>query len=444
MDFDVIVIGSGPGGYVAAVRCAQLGLKTACIEKNSTLGGTCLNVGCIPSKTLLQSSEEYAWITKKAAESGINVTQASYDFSKMMKRKDEIVKGLVDSVASLFKRHNIERINGAATFIGANEVEVSGKKYTAKNFILATGSEPIQLPFLPFNEKTIISSTGALSLPKVPESLAVIGGGVIGVELASVYNRLGSKVTVIEMMDTLCPGMDKTITKALLQSLKKQGIEFQLGAQVKSAQGTRLNLGDKSLDANIVLVAVGRRPYSKGLGLEKIGIDKIEVDSCFRTKHPHIFAIGDLIPGPMLAHRAMEEGIAVAEFIAGKKPLVNYMTIPNVVYTHPEVATVGYTEEEAKGMELLIGTAYFKGNARARCAGDTDGLVKVIGEKNSGRLIGLHIIGPHASEMIGEGVAAIEKKMKVNELAHMVHAHPTLTEAIKEAAEAAAGWPIHG
>lgn len=454
MDYDVIVIGAGPGGYVAAIRCAQLGLKTACIESRKTLGGTCLNVGCIPSKTLLQSTEYYELLAKKADEHGLTVKEAGYDFKKMMQRKEEVVKGLVDGIASLFKKNKIDWIEGKARFSGENEVEVEGKKYSASNFILATGSDSIELPFLPFDEKVVVSSTGALAFKKVPEKLVVIGGGVIGVELASVYSRLGSKVTVIELMDVICPGMDAIVSKTLLQSLKKQGIQFELGAKVqkgeKKKNGIAITYNDQEIEADAALVAVGRKPYTEGLGLGEVGIETdkrgfIPVDGLFRTKHSHIYAIGDIVDGPMLAHRASEEGIAAAEIIAGHKPHINYMAIPNVVYTHPEVATVGLTEKEAKegGLEVITGTAYFRGNPRARCSADTDGAVKVIGDKASGRLVGLHIVGPHASEMIGEGVVAIEAKMSVEALARASHAHPTLSEAIMEAAQGALKRAIH-
>ncbi len=454
MAYDVVIIGAGPGGYVAAIRAAQLGFKTACIEKGSTLGGTCLNVGCIPSKALLQSTEHYAFMKNHAAEHGIHCNDLSLDFSQMMTRKEGVVKTLTDGIAGLFQRNKIDHIHGEATFLSPTELKVGEQTIQSRYFVLATGSESTQLPFLPFDEEKIISSTGALALTSAPEKLVVIGGGVIGVELASVYSRIGSEVTVIEMLDTICAGTDKAITKALLQALKKQGIQFHLGAKVEKGVPTEkgitihYNEGEQ-IEADKVLVAVGRRPYSKNLGLEALEITPnkqgfIPVDPTFKTSAPNVFAIGDLIEGPMLAHRASEEGVAVIEFLAGQKPHLNYMAIPNVVYTNPEIATVGLSEEEAKEMDVMTGQAFFRGNARARCTGETDGLVKIVGEKTTGRLLGVHIVGPHASEMIGEAVVAIEGKMQVKDLAIAPHAHPTLSEAIKEAAQATLGFAIHG
>lgn len=446
-EYDLAIIGAGPGGYVAALHAASLKLKTVCIDKGEALGGTCLNVGCIPSKALLQSSEHYAFLKEKAKEHGIEGS-FTLNFPQMMARKQEIVKGLVHGIAGLFQRANVTSLKGTARFLSPHELEVDGKKIKAKNIIIATGSEPISLPFLPFDEKKVISSTGALSLPKIPKDLIVIGAGVIGVELASVYQRLGTKVTLVEMLDHICPAMDAQVSKSLLAILKKQGLEFHLSSKVKSAQvnsNVRLNLEpDLTLSAECVLVCVGRRPYTKDLGLQEVGIETdkrgfIPVDGNFRTKHPHIYAIGDVIEGSMLAHLASDEGVVVVDLIAGKHSQINYLAIPNVIYTHPEVAAVGFTEEEAKALkiETAVGLSYFKGNGRARCSGDVEGFVKVIGEKKSGRLIGMHIIGSHASEMIGEGVLAIEKKMTLREIAYASHAHPTLSETIKEAAQTA-------
>lgn len=461
-DFQVLVIGGGPGGYVAAIRAAQLGFKTACIEKMPTLGGTCLNVGCIPSKALLQSTEYYELLQKGIQEHGIETKGASINFGQMMQRKEKIVKGLVDGVANLLKSHKIERFLGEARFKDQNTVEVvngNEKKSVSADFIIiATGSEAIPLPFLPFDEKVVISSTGALSLPEIPKKMLVIGAGVIGLELASVYRRLGSEITIVEMLDRVTPTMDLAVSKQLLQLMKKQGLEFYLqakvtGATVKNGVNLAVEFEGKqlSLQGNVVLVAVGRRPYTKGLNAEAAGVKVspkgfIEVDSNFHTSTQHIFAIGDVIDGAMLAHRSSHEGIAAAEIIAGQHPHVNYMAIPNVVYTHPEVAAVGLTEAEARAASLSIktGTSFFRGNSRARCAGDTDGFVKIIGEANTGRLLGLHIIGPHASEMIGEGVIAIEKKATLEDIATAPHAHPTLTEAIMEASLTALGRTLHG
>lgn len=461
-EFDVVVIGAGPGGYVAAIRAGQLGMKVACVDKRKELGGTCLNVGCIPSKALLHSTEHYEWVKKDAKELGVDVKDVEANFGQMMQRKAKVVTSLTDGVAGLFKKNKVERIEGSAKFIDLYTIEVvtEGKtrRVQADHFIIATGSNPIELPFLKFDEKVIISSTGALSLEKVPKRMIVIGAGVIGVELASVYRRLGTDVKIIEMLDEICITMDPTIRKTLLRLLKQQGIEFYLSATVKAAktepEGIKIDFemgGEaKSLQGDVVLVAVGRKSFTEGLGLESLGMEKSKkgfliVDGSFRTKHQHIFAIGDVIEGPMLAHKASDEGMAVVEIIAGKAAHVNYLAIPNVVYTHPEAASVGMMEPEAKeaGLDVLIGTAFFKGNARARCMGYTEGLVKIIGEKKSGRVIGLHILGQHASEMISEGMMAIEKKATLADIAYASHAHPTLSESIKEAAMDALGFAMH-
>jgi len=459
--FDIVVIGSGPGGYVAAIRAAQLGFKVACIEKEKTLGGTCLNVGCIPSKSLLHSSESYSWLKHEAEQNGILCQKPSFDFDKMQSNKEEVVKGLTQGVASLFKHNNITAIQGKAKFVSTHMLEVTSKDgksiIEATNFILATGSEPIPLPFLPFDEKTIVSSTGALALKNVPKKLLVIGGGVIGVELASVYNRLGSEVTIIEMLDQICAGMDDAISKGLLQSLKKQGITFHLKSKATEAKvkkekiQLKVLIEDKSqtVEGNVVLVAVGRRPYSFGLGLEEINV-KLEkgvvvVDNNFRTTQKHIFAIGDLIDGPMLAHKASEEGYAVAEIIAGKNTAVNYLAIPNIIYTHPEGASIGLTEKEArsKNLDIVVGNVSFRGNSRARCNLDTEGFVKVIGAGPKRHLVGMHIMGAQASELINSAVVAIEKQTTLHEIATSLIGHPTLSESIKEACGAALKCAVH-
>ena len=460
--YDLVVIGSGPGGYVAAVRAAQLGLKTACIEKEKTLGGTCLNVGCIPSKTLLSTSEHFDWIQKESASQGIDVKSVSFSLEKMMDRKNQVVKGLTDSVAALFKKYNIASIPGTARLTSTHLIEVDGPEgkqvIEAANIILATGSEATPLPFLPFDEKQVLSSTGALSLDHIPKQLLVIGAGVIGVELASVYSRLGSKVTLIEMLDTVCPAMDHAISRMLLQNLKKQGMEFHLSTKVlkaeKGKKGVTLTVEEEGKEVNYfadaVLVAVGRRPYTTGLNLNEFGVITtpkgfVVVDGNFRTSIPHIYAIGDIIEGPMLAHRASEEGVAAAEIIAGQQPHINYLAIPNVIYTHPEAAAVGMTESEARtaGLQVKIGQCQFRANARARCNGYVEGVVKVIGESSTGRIVGMHILGANASELIGEGVIAIEKKATLEDVGRASHAHPTLSESIKEACLQALGQAIH-
>lgn len=460
--YDLIVIGAGPGGYVAAIRAAQLGLSVACIEKNPTLGGTCLNVGCIPSKTLLQATEYYSKMLKDSASYGLKFQDLEVNFPQMMARKEAVVNGLTAGVDGLLKKNKIDRIEGTARLISTQQVEISHREakdiIEAVHILLATGSEPIQLPFMPFDEKTIISSTGALNLKTIPKKMIVVGAGVIGVELASVYKRLGTEVTIVEMLDRICPTLDTALSKMLLQILKKQGLMFHLGVQVTGAEKKQdlLTLSmkrgehDEKLDADHILVAVGRRPYSVGLGLDQVGVQTtargfVQVDDHFRTNIPNIFAIGDLIEGPMLAHKASEEGIAAVEIIAGQYPHINYMAIPNVIYTHPEVAVVGLTEQEAReaGLELKIGSFFFKGNARARCIGEEEGMVKIIGEAKSNRILGVHIIGHNASEIIAEGVVALEKKATLQDIANAPHAHPTLSEALKEAALAAIGRVIH-
>jgi dihydrolipoamide dehydrogenase len=452
--YDVAIIGAGPGGYVAAVRAAQLGFKTVCIDKRETLGGTCLNVGCIPSKALLHSTGVYAYLKGAGSALGLDASQLEFKFAEIMKSKQEIVKGLTEGVAGLFKKHGVTALYGAAHFIDPHHLSVvndSGvSEVEADWVIIATGSESITLPMLPFDEKQILSSTGALQLKQVPDRLLVIGGGVIGVELASVYSRLGSKVTVVEMLDRICPALDTALSKYLLQSLQKQGITFLLSTQVVTAvvqpQEVILTVNHKgdqmqNLNGDAVLVAVGRRPFTQGLKLENARVKTdakgfIVVDHAFRTTQKKIFAIGDVIEGTMLAHRASAEAESVVNALKGQYQVVNELSIPNVVYTHPEVAVVGLSEEECRhaGLDVAVGVSWFKGNARARCMRDTEGFVKIIGDKVSGRLVGMHIIGPQASELIVEGMAAMEMKVLVKEIEHWPHAHPTLSETVKEAA----------
>ncbi|MCP5491993.1 MAG: dihydrolipoyl dehydrogenase [Chlamydiales bacterium] len=458
MDYDVLVIGAGPGGYVAAIRCAQNGLKTACIDKRAELGGTCLNVGCIPSKALLHASEFYHKMASDAAKLGINAQGVTYDFDKMMQRKNEIVSGFNQGIAGLFKKNKITFITGTAAFSGPNSVSVDGKEISAKHIIIATGSEPTELPFAPFDETKIISSTGALALKSVPKKLIVVGAGVIGVELGSVYARLGSEVHFIEFLDRICPALDLTIGKAFQKILEQQNLSFTLSAKLTAAkiEGEQVHLtyetkeGVQNETCDAALICVGRRPYTRDLNLDKVGISlddkgRIAIDGSFRTSQSHIYAIGDVIDGPMLAHKASEEGVAVADLICGKKSHLNYIAIPNVIYTYPEVASVGLSEEEAKKMGLQVKTGSFplKANSRARCSDDTEGMVKIISEATTGRLIGIHILGAHAGELIQEGALALEKHATASDLAATPHAHPTLSEALKEAAMAIAQSPIH-
>lgn len=452
-EYDVIVIGSGPGGYVSAIRCAQLGMKTACVEKGP-LGGTCLNIGCIPSKTLLHSSELFYSLSHHMPEHGIKIEKAGYDFPAMMSRKQKVVEDFNQGVAFLFKKNKITHLKGTATLISKNTVSVDGKEVGAKSIIIATGSEPIQLPFLPVDEKRVVTSEGALSLEKVPKKMIVIGAGVIGVELGSVYNRLGAEVIFIEFLPKICPTMDDDISKAFQKILEKQGLIFHLNSKVTAADvdsdTITLSVGEEKYEADVVLCSIGRRAYTDNLGLEKVGIEvtkqgMIPINGRFQTKIPNIYAIGDVVEGPMLAHKASEEGIAVAELLAGEKPTIDYLAIPNVIYTDPEVAAVGLTEQEAKKFdrEIKVGSFPFSINSRAKCTGQTEGLVKIVSDGKTDILLGIHIVGSNASEMIAEGVLAIEEGITTLELANTSHAHPTLSEAIKEAALAALGRPIH-
>lgn len=447
--FDVVVIGSGPGGYVAAIRAAQLGLKTACVEKMKGLGGTCLNIGCIPSKALLQSSELIWKIKNETKGHGIEVPRVDFNFKQMMSRKTTIVHGFNEGVAGLFRKNKVARYTGTATLVSPTQISVASgpttQDLTAKYIILATGSEPIGLPFLPFDEKRILSSTGALALDQVPKKMIVIGAGIIGVELGSVYSRLGTEVVFVEFMDRICPTLDLSLSKELQHVLEAQGLKFNLSSKVASADISEkqitLKVGTQDMPCDAVLVCIGRKPYTQGLGLEKIGIAMAEkgfvkIDGQFHTNIPNIFAIGDIVDGPMLAHKASEEGVAVAEIISGHHPKINYAAIPNVVYTHPEVASVGMTEQEAQtaGLDIRIGTFPFKYNSRARCTGEEEGFVKIIAEAKTDKIVGIHIISANASELIAEAALAIQKGITAEEIANTPHAHPTLAEAIKEAA----------
>jgi dihydrolipoamide dehydrogenase len=459
MQFDVVVIGSGPGGYVAAIRCAQLGLKTAIIEKYSTFGGTCLNVGCIPSKALLDSSEHYHNAKHTFKEHGIDLQDLSVNLPQMIKRKNEVVEQTTGGITFLMKKNKITTYQGVGSFKDKNTVVVSkadgsSEEITAKNVIIATGSKPTELPFLKADGKRIITSTEALNLPEVPKHLVLIGGGVIGLELGSVYARLGAKVTVVEFMDSIISTMDKTLSKELQKSLSKLGFEFLLKHKVTGAtvEGENVKVtvetpkGETiSIEGDYCLIAVGRVAYSQGLGLENIGIQvedrgkKIPVNEYLQTSVQGVYAIGDVIKGAMLAHKAEDEGTFVAEVIAGQKPHINYSLIPGVVYTWPEVASVGYTEEQLKeqGKKYKSGSFPFKASGRARASMDTDGLVKVLADAETDEILGVHMIGPRVADMIAEAVLAMEFRASAEDIARISHAHPTYTECFKEAALAA-------
>jgi dihydrolipoamide dehydrogenase len=451
--YDFVVIGSGPGGYVCAIRAAQLGFKTACIEKRETLGGTCLNIGCIPSKALLAASEKY--------EEAKNHLGA---FGVMQGHKDKTVKANVDGVAYLFKKNKIDWIKGAAAFTGPNTLEVTGagepQTITAKHIVIATGSEVSPLSGIAIDEKRIVSSTGALSLPEVPKKLVVIGGGYIGLEMGSVWQRLGSDVTVVEFLDRILPGMDGEVSKQMQRILQKQGMKFRLSTKVTSANPTEAGValtlepakgGDaETVQADLVLVAVGRRAYTEGLGLDKAGVaiddrGRVRTDGHFATNIPGIYAIGDVITGPMLAHKAEDEGAVLAEMIAGQSGHIDYDAIPGVVYTSPEAASVGKTEEQLKeaGVAYKVGKFPFSANGRARAMNMTDGFVKILADAKTDRILGAHILGPEAGTLIAELVLGMEFSASAEDIARTCHAHPTLEEAVKEAALAADGRAIH-
>ncbi len=463
--YDLVVIGAGPGGYVAAIRAAQLGKKVACVEKRATLGGTCLNIGCIPSKALLDSSELYHLAQQRFARHGIQVGNLGLDVPAMLARKDEVVKGLTDGVKFLFRKNKITAYQGTGRLASPTTVVVvadDGSEITieAKHILLATGSAPINLPFMPFDGTHVVSSTEALSFSAVPKHLVVVGGGYIGLELGSVWKRLGAKVTVIEFLPRIVPMMDQEVGDLLFKSLKKQGLEFQLETKVVGAkiEGDKVTLSAEtsegkmlSVEADKVLVAVGRRPYTEGLGLETIAVatdpktGKVLIDKHFRTNVETVFAIGDLVDGPMLAHKAEDEGIAFAELLAGKAGHVDYNTIPSVIYTWPEVASVGITEEQAKErkIEYKIGKFPFIANGRAKAMDETEGLVKILADAKTDRVLGVHIIGPRASDMIAEAVTTMEFAGSAEDIARICHAHPTLSEAFREAALAVDKRAIH-
>lgn len=464
-DQDLVIIGGGPGGYVAAIKAGQAGLKVSCVEGRGALGGTCLNVGCIPSKALLNSSHMYEEATKHFAHYGVVVKEVGIDFPAMMKQKEGAVSGLTKGIEGLFKKYNTKYVKGWGKFKSPTEVEVTAPDgtqsvITTKNVIIATGSDVTPLPGVPIDEEKIVSSTGALSLKKVPGKMVVIGAGVIGLEMGSVYKRLGAEVLVLEYLDFIVPSMDAELRKAFQRSLEKQGLKFKLGTKVTKGEvkGDKVILtmepakggAPETLECDVCLVSIGRFPYTTNLGLENVGIKldpkgRVPVNEKFQTSVPNIYAIGDVIDGPMLAHKAEEDGVAAVENICGKHGHVNYNTVPNIIYTHPEVAWVGVTEEEAKkaGKEVKTGKFSFMANSRARAVEDTDGMVKFVSEAKTDKILGAHIVGPNAGELIMECVLAMEYGACTEDIARTCHGHPTLSEAIKEAAMATVDKPVH-
>jgi dihydrolipoamide dehydrogenase len=464
--FDIVIIGGGPGGYVAAIRAAQLGMRVACVENRDRLGGTCLNIGCIPSKALLQSSEKFAEATHSFAAHGVKVSGVELDLATMMARKDKVVADLTKGVDFLFKKNKVTWIKGTGRIAAPGKIAVqpvdggAAQEIEAKSIVIATGSDSLPLPGAAIDEKQIVSSTGALALAKVPEHLVVVGGGYIGLEMGSVWRRLGAKVTVVEFLDRITPNMDAETGKMLQRVLTKAGFAFKLGTKVVSAKASKAGVtlqleaaaggSPSELKADIVLVAIGRRPYTDGLGLQEVGValdnkNRVKVDARYQTNIPGVYAIGDVIAGPMLAHKAEDEGIVCVEMIAGLKPHIDYDAIPAVIYTWPEVASVGKTEEELKsaGIEYKIGKFPFTANSRARTNADTDGFVKILADARTDRVLGVHIIGPDAGTMIAEAALAMEYGASSEDIARTTHAHPTLSEAVKEAALAVDGRPIH-
>ena len=466
MPYDLIVIGTGPGGYVCAIRAAQLGLKTAVVEKRATFGGTCLNVGCIPSKAMLHASELYEEAGHSFAQMGIKVGKPSIDLAALLKYKDQNVESNVKGVEFLFKKNKIEAFHGAGRVIAPGKVEVNGadgktQTLETKNIVIATGSNVARLNGIDIDEKRIVSSTGALELPKVPQKLLIVGAGIIGLELGSVWRRLGAEVTIVEFLDHILPGIDSEVARQFHRMLQKQGVAFKLSCKVTAidTSGKTLKVkvepaagggGAETIEADIVLVAIGRIPYTEGLGLDAAGVKRdnrgrVVVDPHFRTNIAGIYAIGDVIAGPMLAHKAEEEGVALAEILAGQAGHVNYEVIPNVVYTYPEIASVGKTEEELKatGIAYQIGKFPFTANARARANLMTEGFVKILADAKTDRVLGVHILGPDAETMIAEAAIAMEFGASSEDIARTCHAHPTLSEAVKEAALAVAKRAIN-
>jgi dihydrolipoyl dehydrogenase len=462
-DCDVAIIGGGPGGYVAAIRAAQLGLNTVCIEMDKTLGGTCVNVGCIPSKALLSSSEHYEFAKLHAAEHGVQIADVKLDLPMMMKRKDAVVAQNTKGIEFLFRKNKITWARGRGTLKKGNVVDVAGadgksESYRAKNVIIATGSVPVELPFLKFDEKRVLSNIGALTIPEVPRHLVVIGGGVIGLELGSVWRRLGAKVTVVELMPTILPGNDEEIVKEADKVFRKQGLDLRVGTKVTGAriEASRVLVDiekdgkRESLDADYVLVSVGRKPSLTGIDAAALGLTlgkrgEIAVDAQMRTNLPNVYAIGDAVGGKLLAHKAEEEGVIATEVIAGHKVHMDYKSMPSVVYTWPEIATVGLAEHEvqASGRKYKTGRFPFSANGRARTAGDTIGFIKFIADGETDELLGAHMIGPNVSELVQEAVLAFEYRGSSEDIGITVHSHPTLSEAVKEAALGVLGRPIH-
>ena len=458
--YDVIVIGAGPGGYVCAIRAAQLGMRVACVEKRATLGGTCLNVGCIPSKALLQSSEEYDHTRHALADHGVLVDGVKLDLARMQSRKASVVDANVKGVEFLFRKNKVTWLRGTGRIVAAGAVEVDGTRHATKHIVIATGSESVPLPGVDVDERRIVTSTGGLELDRVPGHLVVIGGGYIGLELGSVWRRLGAEVTVVEFLDRIVPTMDGEVARSFQRILARQGFKFRLSTKVTAAQarndGVTLTLqpaaggASEELTADIVLLAIGRRPFVAGLGLAEAGValdprGRVQTDAHYATNVPGIYAIGDAVAGPMLAHKAEEEGVALAEHLAGQAGHVNYGVIPGVVYTWPEVASVGQTEEELKsaGIAYNVGKFPFTANGRARAMGDTDGFVKLLAEATTDRLLGAHILGPDAGTLIAELATAMEFGASAEDVARTCHAHPSLNEAVKEAALAVAGRALH-